>query len=181
MYICCMLKKSMTELQRLNLEEVQNAPKTGITVLLENVRSMQNVGSVFRTCDGFMIEKLLLCGYTPQPPHRDINKTALGATETVCWESCSNISEAIIALKNQGYIVLAVEQTHNSCMLHEYTFKKGLKYAIILGNEAEGVHEDTIAAADGSIEIPQFGSKHSFNISVAAGIVLWEMVKQLKA
>jgi 23S rRNA (guanosine2251-2'-O)-methyltransferase len=176
-----MLKKSMTELQRLNPEEAQNAPKTGVAVLLENVRSMQNVGSVFRTCDGFMIEKLLLCGYTPHPPHRDINKTALGATETVFWDAYTNSTEAIIALKNQGYIILAVEQTHNSCMLHEYQFRKDLKYAIILGNEAEGVQEDTIAAADGCIEIPQFGSKHSFNISVAAGIVLWEMVKQLKA
>ncbi len=171
----------MTELQRLNLEEVQNAPKTGITVLLENVRSMQNVGSVFRTCDGFMIEKLLLCGYTPHPPHRDINKTALGATETVCWEGYNDITEAISVLKNQGYIIVAVEQTHTSCMLDNYTFKPGLKYAIILGNEAEGIQENTLTAADVCLEIPQYGSKHSFNISVAAGIVLWEMVKQLKA
>lgn len=171
----------MTELQRLNLDEVQNAPKIGITVLLENVRSMQNVGSVFRTCDGFMIEKLLLCGYTPHPPHRDINKTALGATETVCWDVYNDISEAIGVLKNQGYIIIAVEQTHNSCMLDKYTLKPGLKYAIILGNEAEGIQENTLAAADTCIEIPQYGSKHSFNISVAAGIVLWEMVKQLKA
>lgn len=171
----------MTELQRLNLEEVQNAPKTRITVLLENVRSMQNVGSVFRTCDGFMIEKLLLCGYTPHPPHRDINKTALGATETVCWEGYNDITEAILVLKNQGYIIVAVEQTHASCMLDDYAFKPGLKYAIILGNEAEGIQENTLATADVCLEIPQYGSKHSFNISVAAGIVLWEMVKQLKA
>ena len=171
----------MDELQRLSKEDFQTAPKTGITVLLENVRSMQNVGSVFRTCDGFMIEKLILCGYTPHPPHRDINKSALGATETVNWTGITDIMDAIESLREEGYNIYAVEQVHNSIMLDKLRFKPTQKYALVFGNEAEGVQESTIAACDGCIEIPQFGSKHSFNISVATGIVLWEMVKQLKA
>lgn len=171
----------MDELQRLSKDEFQTAAKTGVTVLLENVRSMQNVGSVFRTCDGFMIEKLILCGYTPRPPHRDINKSALGATETVLWESSENILQTIRHLQKQGYQVFAVEQVHNSIMLEQTRFLPNEQYAVVFGNEAEGVTESTIAACDGCIEIPQFGSKHSFNISVAAGIVLWEMVKQIKA
>ncbi len=171
----------MDELQRLSREDFQTAPKTGITVLLENVRSMQNVGSVFRTCDGFMIEKLILCGYTPHPPHRDINKSALGATETVNWTGITDIMNAIESLREEGYTIYAVEQVHNSIMLDKARFNPTQKYALVFGNEAEGVQESTIAACDGCIEIPQFGSKHSFNISVATGIVLWEMVKQLKA
>jgi tRNA G18 (ribose-2'-O)-methylase SpoU len=176
-----MLKKAMDELQRLSREEFQTAPKTSITVLLENVRSMQNVGSVFRTCDGFMIEKLMLCGYTPHPPHRDINKSALGATETVNWLGITDILDAIKSLREDGYTIFAIEQVHNSMMLDKTRFSSTQKYALVFGNEAEGVQESTIAACDGCIEIPQFGSKHSFNISVATGIVLWEMVKQLKA
>ena len=171
----------MDELQRLSREDFQTAPKTGITVLLENVRSMQNVGSVFRTCDGFMIEKLILCGYTPHPPHRDINKSALGATETVNWTGVTEIMDAIESLRKEDYTIYAVEQVHNSIMLDNARFNPAQKYALVFGNEAEGVQESTIAACDGCIEIPQFGSKHSFNISVATGIVLWEMVKQLKA
>jgi tRNA G18 (ribose-2'-O)-methylase SpoU len=141
---------------------------------------MHNVGSVFRTCDGFRIEKLLLCGFTPKPPHRDIHKTALGATESVNWASYENTTDAIDELKKMGYTVYAVEQTYNSILLHDIDMAHNRKIAIIFGNEAEGVTNESIAAADACIEIPQAGSKHSFNISVAAGIVLWELFKRTK-
>ncbi len=167
----------MDELQRLSTEEFHASPKSPIVVVLENVRSMHNVGSVFRTADAFRVEKIYLCGYTPRPPHRDINKTALGATETVAWTGHEDGLSAIAALKEQGYSVYAVEQTHNSISLESFNYQAGDKIAVVFGNEAEGVSEEMIAATDGCIEIPQFGSKHSFNISVAAGIVLWELFK----
>jgi tRNA G18 (ribose-2'-O)-methylase SpoU len=172
-----MLKKGMDELQRLSTEEFHASQKLPIVVVLENVRSMHNVGSVFRTCDAFRVEKIHLCGYTPRPPHRDINKTALGATETVAWTGHEDGVSAIAKLKEQGYSVYAVEQVHNSISLESFGYRSGEKIAVVFGNEAEGVSEELIAAADGCIEIPQFGSKHSFNISVAAGIVLWELFK----
>ena len=167
----------MDELQRLSKEEFHASQKSPIVVVLENVRSMHNVGSVFRTADAFRVEKIYLCGYTPRPPHRDINKTALGATETVAWTGHEDGLSAIAALKEQGYSVYAVEQTHNSISLESFNYQAGDKIAVVFGNEAEGVSEEMIAATDGCIEIPQFGSKHSFNISVAAGIVLWELFK----
>ena len=172
-----MLKKGMDELQRLSTEEFHASQKSPIVVVLENVRSMHNVGSVFRTSDAFRIEKICLCGYTPRPPHRDINKTALGATETVEWAGHEDGLSAVAQLKEQGYSVYAVEQVHNSISLESFNYKPGEKIAVVFGNEAEGVSEELIAACDGCIEIPQFGSKHSFNISVAAGIVLWELFK----
>jgi len=168
----------MDELQRLSADEFKAAEKTPVVVILENIRSMHNVGSVFRTCDGFRIEKLLLCGFTPKPPHRDIHKTALGATESVNWASYENTTDAIDELKKMGYTVYAVEQAHNSILLHDIDMAHNHKIAIIFGNEAEGVTNESIAAADACIEIPQAGSKHSFNISVAAGIVLWELFKR---
>ena len=167
----------MDELQRLSTEEFHASPKSPIVVVLENVRSMHNVGSVFRTADAFRVEKIYLCVYTPRPPHRDINKTALGATDTVAWTGHEDGLSAIAALKEQGYSVYAVEQTHNSISLESFNYQAGDKIAVVFGNEAEGVSEEMIAATDGCIEIPQFGSKHSFNISVAAGIVLWELFK----
>lgn len=170
----------MDELQRLSADEFKAAEKTPVVVILENIRSMHNVGSVFRTCDGFRIEKLLLCGFTPKPPHRDIHKTALGATESVNWASYENTTDAIDELKKMGYTVYAVEQTYNSILLHDIDMAHNRKIAIIFGNEAEGVTNESIAAADACIEIPQAGSKHSFNISVAAGIVLWELFKRTK-
>lgn len=176
-----MLKKSMEELQRLRPEEFQEAEKHPVTLLLENVRSMHNVGSVFRTADAFRVEKILLCGYTPKPPHRDIQKTALGATETVAWEGCDDIISSIHALKAAGYRVMAVEQTHGSVMLQDLQVDNHQKLALVFGNEAEGVSEASLAACDGAVEIPQFGSKHSFNISVSAGIVLWEIYKKMQA
>ena len=176
-----MLKKSIDELQRLSQKDFQEAEKHPVTILLDNVRSMHNVGSVFRTADAFRVEKILLGGYTPKPPHRDIQKTALGATETVQWEACEDAVLAIEKLKNEGYRVLAVEQTHDSFLLQELQLGKGEKTALVFGNEAEGVSESCLAACDGAVEIPQFGSKHSFNISVSAGIVLWEVYKKMQA
>lgn len=168
----------MDELQRLSTDEYKAAEKTPVVVILENIRSMHNVGSVFRTCDGFRVEKILLCGFTPKPPHRDIHKTALGATDSVNWEPYENTTDAIHELKKTGYTVYAIEQAHQSIMLHEIDMTINRKIAVIFGNEAEGVSDEAIASADACIEIPQAGSKHSFNISVAAGIVLWELFKR---
>jgi 23S rRNA (guanosine2251-2'-O)-methyltransferase len=144
------------------------------------VRSMHNVGSVFRTSDAFLVEKIYLCGFTPTPPHREIQKTALGATETVAWEAISSTSEIIRQLKENGYHVYAVEQTHNSISLDAFIPSKKAKIALVFGNEADGVNEEVIKCCDGAIEIPQFGSKHSFNISVSAGIVLWDIFNKSK-
>ena len=168
----------MDELGRLSSEAFKSSKKLPITVVLEDIRSMHNVGSVFRTADAFLIEKILLCGFTPNPPHRDIHKTALGATETVEWQSFENTAAAIHALKKEGYLVYAIEQVHNSINLQSFNFPDDTKVAVVFGNEADGVKEETIAITDGCIEIPQAGSKHSFNISVAAGIILWEAYKK---
>jgi 23S rRNA (guanosine2251-2'-O)-methyltransferase len=174
-----MLKKSMDELGRLSKEEFKSTKKLPITVILEDIRSMHNVGSVFRTADAFLVEQILLCGFTPNPPHRDIHKTALGATETVEWKAYDNTASAIEVLKKDGYRIYAIEQVHNSIELQTFEISNQDKVAIIFGNEADGVNEETIAMTDGCIEIPQAGSKHSFNISVAAGIVLWEIFKKM--
>jgi tRNA G18 (ribose-2'-O)-methylase SpoU len=175
-----MFKKSMDELQRMTVAEFKDAVKTPIAVVLENVRSMHNVGSVFRTADAFRIEKMYLCGYTPLPPHRDIHKTALGSTESVIWEGFENPNDAIIQLKNDGYKIYAIEQVHNSIFLNKLEVIVNEKIALIFGNEADGVSEELIELSDGCIEIPQAGSKHSFNISVAAGIVLWHLYNKIK-
>lgn len=165
----------MDDLQRLSKEEFRFSEKAPIVVVLENVRSMHNVGSVFRTADAFRVERICLCGYTPRPPHRDINKTALGATESVRWEGHASATAAVETLKAEGYRVFAIEQVHGSIFLDEMDWSTEEKMAVVFGNEAEGVSQELIACCDGCIEIPQFGSKHSFNISVAAGIVLWEI------
>lgn len=170
----------MDELGRLSKTAYQHVSKMPIALILENVRSMHNVGSVFRTSDAFLVNKICLCGYTPRPPHRDIQKTALGATDTVAWEGFENVETCIQALKNNGYKIYAVEQVHGSISLDNFILESKEPIALVFGNEAEGVHADTIKLCDGSIEIPQFGSKHSFNISVSAGIVLWEIYKQMK-
>jgi 23S rRNA (guanosine2251-2'-O)-methyltransferase len=175
-----MLKKQMDELERLTKEAFQDAKKSPIVVILDNVRSMHNVGSVFRTCDAFLVEKLYLCGFTPCPPHREIQKTALGATDTVAWESITSAKEIVSTLSAEGYIIFAVEQTHNSIALDQFTLTQKSKIALVFGNEAEGVNEEVIDHCNGAIEIPQFGSKHSFNISVSAGIVLWDIYNKLK-
>jgi len=172
-----MRKLSMDELGRLSVDEFREARKNGIIVVLDNIRSMHNVGSVFRTADAFLMEAICLCGYTPQPPHRDIHKTALGATETVDWIYYKTTAEAITDLKQRGYKVWAVEQTEGSVSLEKFECNSNEKLAIVLGNEVEGVDSELLKMVDGSIEIPQMGMKHSLNISVAAGIVMWKLVE----
>ncbi len=167
----------MDELGRKSVNEFKESSKNPVIIVLENIRSMHNVGSVFRTADAFLMEGIVLCGYTPHPPHRDIHKTALGATETVDWMSYPTALEAVIALKEKGYHVYGIEQTVGSVPLEKFKFDQQDKFALVFGNEVEGVSAGVLELADGSIEIPQLGMKHSLNISVAAGIVLWEAVR----
>lgn len=174
-----MRKLSMDELGRMSVEEFKQAQKTPVIAVLDNIRSMHNVGSVFRTADAFLIECIFLCGYTPQPPHRDINKTALGATETVDWMFFSTALAAVQMLKTKGYKVYAIEQTEGSISLEKFIAGQNEKIAVVFGNEVEGVNDEVLQLVDGSIEIPQSGMKHSLNISVAAGIVLWEIRKTM--
>jgi 23S rRNA (guanosine2251-2'-O)-methyltransferase len=166
----------MDELGRKTPEEIKAAQKHPVIVILDDVRSMHNVGSAFRTCDAFAIEAIYLCGYTPAPPHRDIHKTALGAEETVAWKNFVATTDAIKNARAAGYKVLAVEQAHNSTMLYNVNWKE--KIALIFGNEVTGVTEEALKLADGCIEIPQWGTKHSLNIAVSIGVVLWEMVRK---
>ncbi len=169
----------MDELGRKSPEEIKRSEKHPIIVILDEVRSMHNVGSAFRTCDAFAIEALYLCGYTPTPPHRDIHKTALGATETVKWAHFGSTADALNAAKKEGYAIFAVEQAHNSLMLQEISLGQK-KIALIFGNEVTGVNDEVLKMADGCIEIPQWGAKHSLNIAVSMGVVLWEMVRSEK-
>lgn len=167
----------MAELGRKSAEEIKGSDKHPIIVILDDVRSMHNVGSTFRTCDAFGVEALYLCGYTPLPPHRDIHKTALGATETVAWKNFPTAADAVKYARELGFKVYAVEQAHNSIMLNN--FKPGNeKTALVFGNEVAGVSDEVLKMADGCIEIPQWGAKHSLNISVSVGIVLWELVSK---
>jgi len=172
-----MRKLSMDELGRKSVNEFRQAEKMPVVVVLDNIRSMHNVGSVFRTADAFLIQGICLCGYTPQPPHRDIHKTALGATDTVAWRHFAVTSDAIKSLKEEGYTVLAVEQTVGSMRLMELSSAVSGPVAVVFGNEVSGVDMAALALCDGSVEIPQFGMKHSLNVSIAAGIVLWELVR----
>ena len=168
----------MDELDRLSIDEFKQQAKIPIVVILDDVRSMHNVGSVFRSADAFLVESICLCGFTPQPPHRDIQKTALGATETVAWAHYSRTQDAVRAYRERGYALFAIEQVHDSIALHEFILNPNEKYALVFGNEVNGVDEEVIGMCDGAIEIPQLGAKHSLNISVSAGIVLWELSKQ---
>lgn len=167
------------ELGRKNIEEFKAAGKLKICVILDNVRSMNNIGSVFRTCDAFLIEKIILCGITATPPHNEIRKTALGATESVYWEYYKDTSEPVQQYINEGYVIIAVEQTENAVLLSEFKIEKNKKYVLIFGNEVKGVEQNIVNMCNLSIEIPQEGTKHSLNISVSAGIVLWEFFKNL--
>ncbi len=167
----------MDELGRMSVDEFKQAHKNPVMVVLDNIRSMHNVGSVFRTADAFLAEGICLCGYTPQPPHRDIHKTALGATETVDWMYFPTTLEAVQALKERGYKLFAIEQVEGSISLEKFS-ADNQKIGIVFGNEVEGVDSEIIKLCDGCIEIPQLGMKHSLNISVAAGIVLWEIIKR---
>ena len=169
-----------SELDRLSNEEFVSAKKSPIVVIMDNIRSLNNVGSVFRTADAFLIEKICLCGITATPPHRDIHKTALGAEDTVAWEYHKNTIDCINELKEEGYEIYSVEQAENSIMLQDFKPKQNNKFALVFGNEVKGVQQKVVDASNSCIEIPQFGTKHSFNISVAAGMVIWETFKKLK-
>jgi 23S rRNA (guanosine2251-2'-O)-methyltransferase len=168
----------MDELNRKTVDEFKRSDKFPVVVVLDNVRSMHNVGSVFRTADAFLLKGLYLCGYTPRPPHRDIHKTALGATQSVEWNYFSSAAEALPRLREEGYRIFAVEQVENSIPLPGFSLGQADKLAVVFGNEISGVGEAVLKLCDGCIEIPQLGMKHSLNISVAAGIVLWEILRE---
>lgn len=170
-----------SELNRKTVNEVRNSEKIPIILVLDNVRSQNNVGSVFRTADAFLVEAIFLCGITGKPPSREIQKTALGATESVNWKYYEKTTEAVDSLKDKGYIIIAIEQAEGSVELQDAVLGKDGKYALIFGNEVNGVNQAVLDICDECIEIPQFGMKHSFNIAVSAGIVLWELNRKLSA
>lgn len=174
-----MRKLENKELERKSVTDFKQAEKTPIIILLDDIRSLHNIGSVFRTADAFLIEKIYLCGITATPPHKEIHKTALGATETVAWEYQKNITDVIAQLKEAGVQVFAVEQVENAVFLQHFKIQKDTRYALVFGNEVYGVSQEAIALCDGSIEIPQLGTKHSLNISVSAGIVVWDLFQKL--
>lgn len=174
-----MRKLTNSELERKNIEEFKQAQKTPLIIILDDIRSLHNIGSVFRTSDAFLIEKIYLCGITATPPNKEIHKTALGATDTVAWEYQKNVLDVINQLKEDNISVFAIEQVENSVMLNDFKVKKDTKYALIFGNEVKGVSQNAIEKCDGVIEIPQLGTKHSLNISVSAGIVVWDFFKKL--
>lgn len=174
-----MKKLSMDELARKDINSFKNSNKTPLILILDDIRSLHNIGSVFRTADAFLIEKIYLCGFTATPPNKEIHKTALGATDTVDWEYYKDILELIKKLKAENIKILAVEQTKNSILLNNFQTIDNQKYALILGNEVFGVNQDAIYQCENVIEIPQWGSKHSLNVSVACGIVVWDLVKKM--
>lgn len=175
-----MRKLKNEELNRLSVEQFKGARKTPICIFLDNIRSMNNVGSAFRTSDAFLIEKIFLGGITARPPHREIQKTALGATESVAWEHIENVEEGIKKLRAEGYTILAVEQAEGSISLEQFQPVSEKKYCLVFGNEVFGVDDKIIAMADHCLEIPQYGTKHSLNISVSMGIVVWDLFSKLK-
>ncbi len=175
-----MRKLEMQELERLSPEEYKQQPKTPLVVILDNVRSALNVGSAFRTADAFAVEALALCGITACPPHREIMKTALGADHSVDWKYFEKTIDALHYYKERGYGILAIEQVAESQSLQDFEWNRGQPVAIVLGNEVEGVSQEVLAWVDGALEIPQFGTKHSLNVSVSLGIVLWELFRKYK-
>ncbi|WP_419869273.1 RNA methyltransferase [Chryseobacterium sp. CT-SW4] len=173
-------KLKLDELNRIDVETFKKTEKIPLVIILDNIRSMHNVGATFRTADAFLIEKIILCGITPQPPHREIHKAALGATESVDWSYEKDINAAINDLKSQGFEIIGIEQTSNSQLITGFTIDKAKKYALILGNEVEGISDEALENIDVFLEIPQLGTKHSLNVSVCGGIVMWEFAKALK-
>lgn len=171
-------KLKLWQLDRLSEEEFRKQPKFPLIVVLDGIRSLNNIGSFFRTADAFNVEKIYLCGITAQPPHRDIQKTALGATETVDWEYRSSIVDLATELKHQGMTICAIEQAEQTTLLQEVNELRGEKFALVFGNEVDGVDQKVVDLADHIIEVPQFGTKHSLNVSVCAGVVLWEFGKR---
>jgi 23S rRNA (guanosine2251-2'-O)-methyltransferase len=176
-----MRKLANDELNRKSIEDFKNSGKAPFIIVLDNVRSLNNIGSVFRTADAFLVKAVYLCGITATPPHREIQKTALGATESVVWEYFNNVSDAIEILKKNDISIVAIEQAEGSVALDNFEVKKDRCYALVFGNEVKGVSQEFMDVCDTCIEIPQYGTKHSFNIAVSTGIVLWELFKKLKA
>ena len=175
-----MRKLENKELERKTVDDFKQAEKTPIIIILDDIRSLHNIGSVFRTSDAFLIEKIYLCGITATPPNKEIHKTALGATETVAWEHQKDVLSVIEKLKNESVEVFAIEQVENAIFLQNFEIDKNKKYALVFGNEVYGVNQKAIEICNGTIEIPQLGTKHSLNISVSAGIVVWDLFQKMK-
>ncbi|MEN2488118.1 RNA methyltransferase [Flavobacterium sp. B11] len=174
-----MRKLENSELERKSIEDFKKSEKTPLILVLDDIRSLHNIGSVFRTADAFLIEKIILCGITATPPNKEIHKTALGATETVAWEHHENILEVIENLKKENVLTMAIEQVESAIFLQDFKIEKKQKYALVFGNEVFGVSQEAVAICDGCIEIPQLGTKHSLNISVSAGIVVWDLFQKI--
>jgi tRNA G18 (ribose-2'-O)-methylase SpoU len=174
-----MRKLENSELERKSVADFKNSEKTPLVLILDDIRSLHNIGSVFRTADAFLIEKIYLCGITATPPNKEIHKTALGATETVTWEYHENVLTVIETLKKENITTLAIEQVENAIFLQNFQIEKNKKYALVFGNEVFGVSQEAVAICDGVIEIPQLGTKHSLNISVSAGIVVWDLFQKM--
>ncbi len=175
-----MRKLENSELDRKSIEDFKDAVKTPIIIILDDIRSLHNIGSVFRSADSFLIEKIYLCGITAVPPNKEIHKTALGATDTVTWEYAANVLEVIEKLKQEKVLVYAIEQVENAIFLNDFEVEIDKKYALVFGNEVFGVNQEAIKICNGTIEIPQLGTKHSLNISVSAGIVIWDLFCKMK-
>lgn len=173
-------KLKNSELDRINAEEYKAADKTPLIIILDNIRSLNNIGSVFRTADAFLVKKIYLCGITAKPPHKDIQKTALGSTDSVDWEYAENTLDVVAKLKDEGVFVVSIEQAELAVNLNDFSVQKELTYAVIFGNEVKGVQQKVVSASDAVIEIPQFGTKHSLNISVSVGVVIWDLFVKLK-
>ena len=173
-------KKTMIELHRMGVEEYKEVEKLPVTVVLDNVRSEMNVGSVMRTADAFLIERIVLCGITPQPPKSEIHKTALGAEESVNWQYYPTTVDAIEELKRDGYLICSIEQVHDSVSLEQFVVEKGQKIAVVMGNEVKGVSQEVVDVSDVCVEIPQHGTKHSLNISCCAAIVMWHVYSRFR-
>lgn len=176
-----MRKLKNSELDRLSINDFKATTKTPLIIILDNIRSLNNIGSVFRTSDAFLIQKIYLCGITATPPHKDINKTALGSTETVSWEYIEDTISLIKKLKKDGVTICSIEQAENATMLNEFMVETGKTYALVFGNEVKGVQQNVVTSSDAVIEIPQFGTKHSLNISVSCGVVIWDIFSKLQA
>jgi len=174
-----MRKLKNSELDRLTIDGFKEATKTPVIIILDNIRSLNNIGSVFRTSDAFLIEKIYLCGITAKPPHKDIHKTALGSTDTVAWEYAENTLSLVEKLKDENVKIVSIEQAENATLLNNFKVEKNTKYALVFGNEVKGVAQEVINSSDTVIEIPQFGTKHSLNISVSCGVVIWDIFSKL--